>query len=151
MGKPKLKFIHFVSPVSNLVIGVTLTMQWLNSWTVDILSVCSPIAHRPPGHVLDKIMLFVQFMSNLCPTIKHGEIQVILDWILCLDKKRTNLGHAGVPKLSPFCPAAGLPGRKQKNDIFLNLSSICPPHLSWTQGTKWGQKWDTFEFNDDKN
>ena len=62
------------------------------------------------------------------------------------DKFRT-----GVPILSPFCPAAGCPGRKWQNGSVLSLSSICPCHKSETQGVKCGQKWDSFETNDDKN
>ena len=57
----------------------------------------------------------------------------------------------GVPILSTFCPAAGWPGKKWKKDPVLTLSSICPHRLLWTKGAKWGQKWDIFEPNDDKN
>ena len=78
---------------------------------------------------------------DICPVLVqkqfvHGQIE---------DKFGT-----GIQFLSHFCPPAGWPGWKWKNDSVPFLSSICPHHLPWTDRTKWGQKWDNFETNDDK-
>ena len=83
---------------------------------------------------------FVQLMCKNGDNCKmnrvHGQIE---------DKFGT-----GVQFLSHFCPPTGWPGWKWKNDSVLFLSSICPHHLPWTDRTKWGQKWDNFETNDEK-
>ena len=51
------------------------------------------------GHILDKVRLLVLLLSSLCPTIKYHEVEIIIEQIGCLDKKRTNLGL-----VSQYCP-----------------------------------------------
>ena len=94
---------------------------------------------------------FVQWMSSYWPTTMYSQLQ-ILDWLSCLDKKGTNLRHAGVQVLSTFCPAAGWPGRKWENNSVLVLTRICPQDFPgiWgskqdRMGTKLSQQWQKLD------
>ena len=94
---------------------------------------------------------FVPHLSSFCPTTIYCEMQ-IQDWISCLDKKRTNLRHAGVQVLSTLRPAAGWPGRKWKNNSVLVMTRICPEGFPWSwcskedrMGTIPNQQWQKLD------